>query len=165
MKKFIVIFLFAALLLMPVSAHALTSSQIASIINLLTSFGADEAAVSNVASVLYGSQDSNTASVADSNTAAVAQASPDCVPPLFEYTLEVGSYDENTNGEVSKLQGFLTRSGDYTYPEITGYFGLSTQTAVQKWQARNGVVLGGSPETTGYGVVGPQTRAALAQVC
>lgn len=76
-----------------------------------------------------------------------------------------GLNDLRTNGEVSKVQQFLTTTGDYTYPRITGYYGPSTEAAVKRWQARNGVVSFGTPRTTGYGVVGAETRAALTAGC
>jgi len=66
---------------------------------------------------------------------------------------------------VSSLQEFLRASGNYTYPEITGYFGPATQRAVELWQTQNGVVQYGTPETTGFGVVGPATRAAIKRLC
>lgn len=81
------------------------------------------------------------------------------------YTLYRGMSDRRTNGEVSKLQRFLAETGDYTYPRITGYYGESTETAVKKWQARNGVVSYGTPRSTGYGVVGEKTREAMAKGC
>ncbi len=80
-------------------------------------------------------------------------------------SLFLGVSDSETAGEVSKLQQFLTKTGHYTYGKPTGYFGPATQIAVQAWQKSNGVVLSGSPETTGYGVVGPSTRSAIAQSC
>lgn len=63
--------------------------------------------------------------------------------------------------DVSALQQFLTQTGDYTYPEVTGYYGPVTQAAVERYQARNNIISSGSPSTTGYGSVGPKTRAAL----
>ena len=68
--------------------------------------------------------------------------------------------------DVTSLQRFL--SADISiYPEglMTGYFGPATERAVQRWQARNSVISTGSPSSTGYGVVGPGTRAAIARVC
>jgi len=67
--------------------------------------------------------------------------------------------------DVEELQLFLQAQGTYTYPTITGYFGSATQSALQQWQAQNGVVSSGSPATTGYGVVGPATRAAIQRIC
>lgn len=57
--------------------------------------------------------------------------------------------------DVSSLQSFLGLSP-------TGYFGLLTQKALQKWQAANGIVRSGSPATTGYGATGKLTRARMA---
>jgi hypothetical protein len=53
------------------------------------------------------------------------------------------------------------------YPEgtVSGYFGALTEKAVQRWQAKYNVVSSGSPATTGYGVVGPRTAAAIALLC
>lgn len=80
-------------------------------------------------------------------------------------SLFLGSSDSDSSGQVSKLQRFLTDTGHYSYGEITGYYGPATQQAVQAWQASKGVVSSGSPETTGYGVVGPSTRSAMARGC
>ena len=80
-------------------------------------------------------------------------------------TLRLGSTNAVTNGEVSKLQQFLAQDASI-YPEglVTGYFGPLTQRAVQLWQGTQGVVSYGTPATTGYGVVGPLTRAKISGV-
>jgi PKD repeat protein len=77
-------------------------------------------------------------------------------------TLDLGSSGQ----DVTALQTFL--AGDATlYPEglITGYYGGLTVKAVQRFQSKNGIVSSGSPATTGYGAVGPKTRAALTAGC
>lgn len=79
----------------------------------------------------------------------------------LQFNLYKGLRDSNTNGEVSKLQSYLSGTGDFTYPRITGYYGPATEKAVKKYQARNGIVSSGKPRTTGYGVVGPLTRAYI----
>jgi peptidoglycan hydrolase-like protein with peptidoglycan-binding domain len=84
-----------------------------------------------------------------------------CADATFRFNMYLGIGNRETDGEVSKLQLFLKRTGDFTHPEITGYFGPATEMAVKKWQARNGVVSSGSPDTTGYGVVGPKTREVM----
>ena len=78
------------------------------------------------------------------------------------YNLNKG--DEND--EVRTLQTFLAQDPS-VYPDaiVSGYFGLLTQKAVQAWQAKYGIVSGGTPETTGYGSVGPKTRNAIANLC
>lgn len=77
----------------------------------------------------------------------------------------LGVKDVKPDGEVGKLQKFLKESGDYTYGEITGFYGPATERAVQSWQRRNGVVKEGRPDTTGYGAVGPMTIKAMAGGC
>ena len=66
------------------------------------------------------------------------------------------------NSSVSILQTDLA-SDSSIYPEklVTGYFGSLTQKAVQRFQVKNGIVNSGTPSTTGYGRVGPKTRAKL----
>lgn len=70
------------------------------------------------------------------------------------------------NAEVKRLQVFLAQDPG-VYPEniTSGYFGNLTELAVQRWQAKHGVVSYGSAYTTGFGLVGPQTRRAIAASC
>jgi peptidoglycan hydrolase-like protein with peptidoglycan-binding domain len=68
--------------------------------------------------------------------------------------------------DVRRLQQFLAQ--DVTvYPEgqVTGYYGALTEAAVRRWQAKYQVVSSGTPATTGYGIVGPRTAAAIALLC
>ncbi|MDP2650306.1 MAG: peptidoglycan-binding protein, partial [bacterium] len=71
-----------------------------------------------------------------------------------------------TGSEVTRLQEFLAKDRN-VYPEavVSGYYGELTERAVQRWQSLNGVVTEGTPESTGYGVVGPKTRVALQTRC
>lgn len=73
-----------------------------------------------------------------------------------------GDADATTGGEVSKLQRFLAQDAS-VYPEgrVSGFFGELTELAVKRWQAKKGIISSGSPETTGYGRVGPRTREAM----
>lgn len=86
---------------------------------------------------------------------------PRRICPIFLRNLWLGIRGD----DVSELQEYLRDAGAYTYPEITGYFGPATQAAVERWQAQHGVVSSGSAATTGYGVVGPATRAAIKRIC
>jgi len=74
-------------------------------------------------------------------------------------SLDIGSQ----GSDVSSLQTFLTGLGSTIYPSglVTGYYGSLTSAAVGRFQAQNGIVSSGSPATTGYGRVGPQTMAVL----
>lgn len=95
---------------------------------------------------------------------AVAQA----VSPVFNRALKIGT----SGADVKRLQQLLnsdpdTRiavSGVGSSGNETEYFGLLLQAAVKKFQAKYGIVSSGSPETTGFGAVGPGTRAKLAEV-
>jgi PKD repeat protein len=82
--------------------------------------------------------------------------------PQLGVTLRVGS----TGSDVSRLQQFLARDPS-VYPEgtVSGYFGALTQAAVQRWQVKYNIVSSGTPETTGYGQVGPRTAAAMSLQC
>ena len=74
--------------------------------------------------------------------------------------------DIDTTGAVKRLQAILAKD-KALYPEglVTGYFGPATLRAVQTFQKKNGIVSSGTPETTGYGAVGPKTAKALLAAC
>lgn len=82
--------------------------------------------------------------------------------PLISRTLRRGA----SGSDVTRLQQFLARDPS-VYPEgqVTGFFGALTETAVKKFQCKNQIVCDGSPDSTGYGVVGPRTAAILALQC
>lgn len=63
--------------------------------------------------------------------------------------------------DVSALQLVLKELSFFSHPDITGFFGSVTQTAVQAFQSAKNIVSSGTPDTTGYGRVGPATLAAL----
>jgi LPXTG-site transpeptidase (sortase) family protein len=74
-----------------------------------------------------------------------------------------GQLDLGSNGsDVVDLQTYLTANSDF-YPSglITGNFDSSTQAAIEKFQTAQGIISSGTPETTGYGRVGPQTLIRL----
>lgn len=80
------------------------------------------------------------------------------LPQILERDLERGMEGDG----VKLLQTWL--AGDKSiYPGglITGFFGPLTQKAVQRYQIANGIVKSGSPSLTGFGRVGPITRASL----
>lgn len=125
----------------PISSHAaLTESQIQSILGLLSSFGAEQSVITNVNASLRGQ--------------ATGGSSSSSVCLALNNNLYLDTTDASTDGEISKLQAFLGG-------RVTGYFGPATLQLVQNWQASHGVVSSGSPDTSGYGYVGPKTRAAM----
>lgn len=81
--------------------------------------------------------------------------------PIQTYACTVTVSQGSEGSSVVCLQQLLTLTGDYTYGEITSYYGPATVAAVQKFQARKGIVFSGAPNTTGYGMAGLRTRLAL----
>jgi peptidoglycan hydrolase-like protein with peptidoglycan-binding domain len=70
----------------------------------------------------------------------------------LQNSLQFGSKDYFTNGEVTKLQEFLGNKGYFEY-EPTGYFGRITMMAVMNLQRDNGLYT--------VGIVGPLTRQII----
>jgi len=68
----------------------------------------------------------------------------------------------SSGAQVTELQTFLS-ARPAIYPEglITGYYGPLTAKAVQRYQCDKAIVCSGSASATGYGNVGPATRAAI----
>jgi parallel beta-helix repeat protein len=67
--------------------------------------------------------------------------------------------------QVSVLQKMLALD-PLVYPEgeITGFYGVLTQKAVERFQVKYGIITSGTPLTTGFGAVGPKTLAKLNEV-
>jgi len=84
--------------------------------------------------------------------------------PFFTHTLSIGMEDE----DVRTLQRFMNGagfpvagSGPGSVGNETTRFGSLTRTAVQKFQCAKGIVCDSDAVSTGYGIFGPRTRAAL----
>jgi len=93
-------------------------------------------------------------------TPGVSYDSSSC--PLIGRSLKLGS----SGDDVRRLQQFLARDPSI-YPEGTasGYYGPLTEAAVKRWQTKYNIVSTGTPSSTGYGVVGPRTAAAISLLC
>ncbi len=77
---------------------------------------------------------------------------------LITTSMDIGS----TGSNVTELQTYLaTDANIYPSKLVTGYFGALTQAGVQRFQTAQGIVSSGTPGTTGYGRVGPQTIMRL----
>ncbi len=99
----------------------------------------------------------------------------DCLPtaPVPQAIVSPGGLATNLrfgmrHSEVLKLQqmlntqGFIiTASGDGSPGHETAYFGALTRDAVRRFQCAKHIACGGDETTTGYGRVGPLTRAAF----
>lgn len=105
------------------------------------------------------------------STTPVSTPAPTTESSTFFFFGQCPSFSRNlqplmTGPDVAGLQAFL--SGNISiYPErlITGYYGNATQRAVQQFQIARGIISSGSPETTGFGAVGPRTRTAILAEC
>ncbi len=91
------------------------------------------------------------------------QAEPTQTPSASvssSFTTTLGKGSEGS--DVTKLQTYLAKDPSL-YPEgtISGYFGSLTEAAVKRFQQKHNIVSSGTPLTTGYGTVGPKTRATL----
>lgn len=96
----------------------------------------------------------------------VTQAGPtqETAGAFFTRTLSTGMESE----EVRTLQRFLNNAGFTVASDGPGSpgnetirFGSLTRAAVQKFQCAKAIVCSGDGYSTGYGIFGPQTRAAL----
>ncbi len=65
-------------------------------------------------------------------------------------------------GDVLAMQRYLIALGLLASDAATGFFGPITEAAVQQFQCKNMRICSGAPTTTGYGNVGPGTRAIFA---
>ncbi len=80
--------------------------------------------------------------------------------------LNLGNFHKGMSGSgVRTIQKFLVEEGEMTSDNATGYFGILTEQALQRWQSNHGVVASGTASTTGYGVFGARTRSAMARFC
>jgi len=94
------------------------------------------------------------------NTPTTVVSSSNC--PLIGRVLKRGY----SGDDVSRLQTFLAVDPSI-YPEalVSGYYGALTEAAVKRWQTKYNIVSSGTAATTGYGVVGPRTAAAISLQC
>src|SRR3989338_9115805 len=101
-----------------------------------------------------------------SSTTPVATFAPSTQPPTTNTasanTAVARTLSRGMSGpDVVALQQFLISQNLLAAGNATGYFGALTEAAVQTFQAQHAIVSSGTPNTTGFGAVGPRTRTAL----
>ena len=105
-----------------------------------------------------------------SNTIPVVAASNNPVASAAHYAaLNRAIKKGNTGADIKVLQQMLNSdpatqvsvSGAGSPGKETSLYGPATEAAVKKFQAKYGIVSSGTPTTTGYGNLGPKTRAKL----
>ena len=138
---------------------ALTDAQIQSILDLLSSFGADSATISNVSGALHGEATSGTG---DTGTTGAISGIPSGF--TFAQNLSQG----NSNADVKYLQILLNSSADTKLADSgagspgneTEFFGPITRSGVIKFQDKYAAdVLTPVGLTAGTGFFGPSTRS------
>lgn len=80
--------------------------------------------------------------------------------PIIARNLALGARGD----DVRDLQEFLRDQGLLSAAS-TGFFGALTVNALQRWQASQGIAKGGDERTTGWGLLGPTTRARIQAWC
>lgn len=150
-------------------AHAapLTEAQAQQLTSLLASFGTEPRVIAIVQLVLNRADKEDILRTLDTAHASSTAKEMHPLPPtanacaVFARTLARGASGE----DVSRLQNFLHGTGDLDADNATGFFGSSTEAAVKHWQTRIGVIASGTPNTTGFGALGPKTRGAIVANC
>jgi peptidoglycan hydrolase-like protein with peptidoglycan-binding domain len=139
-------------------ASSLTSAQVSAIVTMLQAFGANSATIANVQAALTGTPVPSQPFSTSTSTPAYNGPGNASSCMSLSGTLSYGSEGE----DVTKLQQFLAKDKS-VYPQglVTGFYGHATEDAVQRYQAAHGIVASGTPNTTGYGLVGPHTRGEL----
>lgn len=122
-----------------------------------TANGTDTAALARRITELEQQVNEVMAKRAHAGASATTQSPPITSCFLISRTL----YRGMTGNDVSRLQTFLIDQGFLGAGNATGFFGSLTEAAVQAWQSARNIVSYGSPSATGWGVVGPKTRAFL----
>lgn len=68
--------------------------------------------------------------------------------------------------DVREIQACLAKDREiYPAGVISGYYGPLTEEAVKKFQSKHGIVSSGNRTSTGWGMVGPATRALMKGRC
>lgn len=144
----------------------ISSTQTSAVVSAQTSTTASSQTSASVSSQTSSSGSSSSDSSYTSITTSNPSSSSSVSGSAMSYTPAAASISKNIalgarGFDVTTLQNFLVRQGYLTADNATGYFGYLTQTAVQKFQKANNIVSSGGPNSTGYGAVGPATRAKI----
>ncbi|MBI5004164.1 peptidoglycan-binding protein [Candidatus Kaiserbacteria bacterium] len=158
MKKFLSILSIIGMMILPLAA----SAQTVDINSLIAQTQALIAQINALKAQQGYASSSVVPTTSTTNTSSNAGALTSGICPTLSRSLSYGA----SGNDVSSLQQFLAQDVS-VYPDqlVTGYFGTLTQAAVQRWQMKYGVVSSGAPDSTGFGVVGPRTKAAILTHC
>lgn len=119
---------------------------------------------SQVRSVLQNRTTTTTTNLTTSATPVIEQLISSMSAPIFPTRLSRNLSLGGRGEDVRTLQRFLIGRGLLGADFATGYFGRLTEAGVRKFQAAQGIASSGSAATTGWGAVGPRTRARIASL-
>ena len=130
------------------SANGLTQGQIDTILNLLRSFGVDNATVANTEAALKGEATTGTTTTGTTTTGTTT------VEKTFTYSrlLKKGV----KGNDVKELQTCLNKLGNTT-GVVDGIFGRNTAAGVKSFQRAHGLVADG--------IIGPKTGPKFEEAC
>lgn len=131
---------------LPARAASLTQDQLSNVQALLQSYGVDDSKIKAVSAVL-----------SDQGLHIGQGSTTPCAVPAR--ALSRGMQNE----DVKALQQRLSDDGYISEDNVSGFFGSTTQAALMRWQADQGIVATGTPDTTGWGSVGKRTLEALSR--
>lgn len=129
--------------------------------------GPDYAAVTTPASmpttpvVLPPAASTTPISITPPPTTTTPITTPITPPAAPTFTFTTNLYYGIRSYAVTALQNFLISQNDLGASYNTGFYGSLTQAAVREFQCNENIICSGGPATTGWGNVGPRTRAAL----
>lgn len=110
----------------------------------------------------------NTNTTTSGTTGGTSNTTSGALTSVLNGGLSLDRYLERgmSGADVAALQAFL-KIDPSVYPEgqLSAFFGPLTERAVQRFQVKCGIVTVGDYQSTGYGRVGPMTRAALKNGC
>ena len=141
-----------SLVIVPCAAYGLTLADI----ELLISLGLLNSEQAELAREAIGI----TPAVAPGTAGATVQSGTN--ESITCLTLTENMFLGSKGTAVGALQLFLQNEGHYTYPQITNYYGVVTQTAVVDFQLAEKLIT--SRGQLGAGSVGPLTRERVQQV-
>lgn len=173
------------------SAAPLTTMQINAIVGLLQAFNANASTITTVRNVLEsntpssGSTSGTTASTTSSTSGSTASSTSSTSTQTGSQSNGIGYgfghiiqnmqnasttchvvsqhlHIGEDNQAVKQIQQFLSKMpGIYPQGIVSGYYGKLTEDAIRRWQAQHNIVATGTPSTTGFGIVGPETLRSI----
>lgn len=108
-----------------------------------------------------GGSSGSSLGISGSNAGGISTGGTSCASGLQATSLTRNLYRGLKGDDVKTLQNFLISQSLLSSDSNTGFFGPLTEKAVQSFQKSQDIVSSGNFWSTGYGMVGPTTRAKI----